>query len=356
MAPLFRPAEVLKYLPGMAQPAEEVLAKWRASPAGSVQRVDEAMTEATFSVIARTMLQGGEPGEARTIKRATSTLLRYIPWEIMYGVLNVPLWMPHPASWLVSRATTRLRGAVGDIIARRQAEGGGGEDLLGRLLEARDPESGEPMDRDRLINNLLTLLEAGHETTARALTWTLYLLARAPEWQDRVRAEIAAICGEGEIAAEHVGALQLTQQVLKESMRLYPPVPVMSRVATQTVSVGGNEIPEGTMVVVPIFCIHRHTQLWSDPARFDPTRFAPEREAEFPRTKFMPFGAGPRICLGNSFAMAEATVILATLIRAAQFDWDGRTKPEPVSRLTLQPRGGMPLHVTMLEQKPLFYA
>jgi cytochrome P450 len=340
----------------MAQPAEEVLAKWRASPPGSVQRVDEDMTEATFSVIARTMLQGREPGEAETIKRATSTLLRYIPWEIMYGVLNVPLWMPHPASWVVARATKRLRGAVGDIIARRQAEGGGGDDLLGRLLEARDPDSGEPMDKERLINNLLTLLEAGHETTARALTWTLYLLARAPEWQDRVRAEIASVCGDGEIEAEHVARLQTTQQVLKESMRLYPPVPVMSRVATETVSVGGNEVPEGTMVVIPIFCIHRHTQLWADPARFDPARFEPEREAAFARTQFMPFGAGPRICLGNTFAMAEATVILASLIRAARFDWDGRTKPEPVSRLTLQPRGGMPLHVTMLGQKPLFYA
>ncbi len=240
MAPLFRPSEMANYLPGMAQPAEELLAKWRAAPPGSVQQVDHDMTDATFAVIERTMLQGGAPRESAIIKRATGQSLAYISWEIMYGALNVPLWFPHPASWILKRSAKRLRGAVADIIVRRQREGGGGSgDLLGRLLDARDPETGEPMSMEQLVNNLLTLLEAGHETTARALTWTLYLLARAPEWQDAARAEIAALCGEGKIAPEHIGALQVTQQVLKEAMRLYAPVPVVSRVAMQTVELTG---------------------------------------------------------------------------------------------------------------------
>lgn len=357
MAPLFRPAEILNYVPGMAQPAEDLLAKWRASAPGCVHKLDDAMTEATFSVIARTMLQGGEPSEAATIKRATGRSLHFIGWEIMYGALDLPLWLPHPATLIMKHSARSLRRAVHDIIARRQAQGGGGDDLLGRLLQARDPESGEPMSMEQLINNLLTLLEAGHETTARALTWTLYLLARSPEWQERVRAEIASVCGTGKIAAEHIGALQLTQQVLKESMRLYPPVPVMSRVAAETVTLtGGLEVPQGSMAVIPIYCIHRHRRLWADPDRFDPARFEPAREAAYPRTQFMPFGAGPRVCLGNSFAMTEATVILATLIRGARFDWDGKFNPEPVSRVTLHPRGGMPLKVTPLEQPPLDYA
>jgi cytochrome P450 len=355
LAPLFRPADVMSYVPAMAQPAEDLLAKWRAQPPGGVQGIDEAMTEATFSVIARTMLKGGEPGEADLIKRATAQSLAYTSWELMYGFFNLPIWLPHPGSWVLDRTAKRLRGAMRAIIERRLREGDGGDDLLGRLLAARDPETGEPMDMERRINNLLTLLEAGHETTAKALTWTLYLLARAPDWQSRVREEVAGICGDGPILAEHLSALRITTQVLKEGMRLYPPVPVMSRLAAEANELGGKQIGKGAIAVMPIFAIHRHKMLWSDPDRFDPTRFAPEREAAYPRTQFMPFGAGPRICLGNGFAMAEATVILATLIRGARFDWDGRTLPEPVSRVTLQPKGGMPLKVTTLRQKPLSY-
>lgn len=340
----------------MAQPAEALLAQWRRDEPGSIQQIDIDMVEATFAVIARTMLQGGEPREAAIIKQATAQSLANITWEIMYGLLRLPVWLPHPATWILNRSSKRLRGAVHDIIVRRQAEGGGGNDLLGRLLDARDPETGKPMTMEQLINNLLTLLEAGHETTSRALSWTLYLLARAPDWQERVRAEIVSVCGDEKITAEQIGSLQLTQQVLKEAMRLYPPVPAMTRIAAEPVSLSGLDIPKDSFIILPIYCIHRHRMLWTDPGRFDPTRFEPEREAAYPRTQFMPFGGGPRICLGNSFAMAEAAVILATLIRGARFDWDGRHEPEPVSRVTLQPRGGMPLHVTPLPQKPLQYA
>ena len=351
IAPLFRHSEILDYIPDMAQPAEDQLAKWRSARPGSMQQIDADMVETTFSVIARTMLMGGEPREAEIIKRATARSLAYISWELMYGVLGVPVWMPHPASWLLSRSARQLRGAVFDIITRRQAEGGGGDDLLGRLLAARDPETGEPMTMEQLINNLLTLLEAGHETTSRALTWTLYLLSRAPEWQAQVREEVRAVVGDGRIGPEHLPALRITQQVLKESMRLYAPVPVMSRNCLEPIELGGHSVPAGGMIIIPIFCIHRHRQLWDDPDRFDPTRFTPEREAAYPRTQFMPFGAGPRTCLGSAFAMTEATVILATLIRAARFEWDGKHIPEPVSRVTLQPRGGMPLKVTMLGRR-----
>ena len=356
MAPLFRHSEILAYLPDMAQPAEDQLAKWRTAPPGSIQQIDADMVETTFSVIARTMLMGGEPREAEIIKRATVQTLAYISWELMYALLRAPAWLPHPASWTLRRAAKRLRGAVFDIISRRQDEGGGGNDLLGRLLAARDPETDDPMSMEQLINNLLTLLEAGHETTSRALSWTLYLLARAPEWQEQVRDEVRAVAGEGRIGPEHLGALRITQQVLKESMRLYAPVPVMSRLSSEAIELGGFSVPAGGMIIIPIFCIHRHRQLWDDPDRFDPTRFTPEREATHARTQFMPFGAGPRICLGSAFAMTEATVILATLVRAARFEWDGKHVPMPVSRVTLQPRGGMPLKVTMLRQEPLSYA
>jgi cytochrome P450 len=238
-----------------------------------------------------------------------------------------------------------MRGAVASIIARRRAEGGGTSDLLGRLLAARDPDTGEPMSDKQLIDNLLTFLAAGHETTAKALTWTLYLLARAPEWQRRVREEVERVAGSGPIEARHIEALKVTQRVLKESMRLYPPAPMLSRMAAETVDLSGWRIGKGTLIIMPLFAVHRHRRLWEDPDRFDPDRFLPEREASRPRAQYLPFGFGPRTCIGMSFAMIEATAMLATLVRAARFEWDGAHLPEPISRVTLRPRGGMPLQV-----------
>jgi cytochrome P450 len=349
MAPLFRPSEIERYVPSMVAAADEVVADWRRTGRRGIRRIDADMTNATFSVITRTMLAGGAPAESDIIKRATHDYLDRVSWEVAYGLLRIPMWVWNPAKSQMRRAAADLRSAVAAIVARRERAGDTEiGDLLGRLLAARDPETGEPMPRDRLINNLLTLLEAGHETTAKALTWTLYLLARAPDWQDRVRAEIMRVVGDTPVAAAHVAKLTVTQQVLKEAMRLYPPVPVMVRQARKPVTIGDHQVAKDGIVVIPIYAIHRHRQLWDDPDAFDPERFAPEREAKIWRTQFMPFGAGPRICLGMAFAMMEATVILATLFRAARFDWDGTHLPEPVSRVTLRPEGGMPLAVTLL--------
>ena len=146
----------------------------------------------------------------------------------------------------------------------------------------------------------MTFLAAGHETTAKALTWTLYLLARAPQWQERILAEMRRGRRRGRpIGAEHLDRLPVTRAVLKEAMRLYPPAPVMTRLAAEDIELGGETIKAGTLIVIPIFAVHRHRKLWDDPDRFDPERFAPEREAKYARTQFMPFGFGPRTCIGS---------------------------------------------------------
>ena len=349
MAPMFRHSEIVRYVPAMAEAAEEQAGRWRTGPPSAIREFGRDMTDTTFAIIARTMLAGGLPAEAAIIKRETARLLSNISWEIAYALLRAPSWLPHPTYFTLRRAARRLRSSVGAIIARRQAEGGGGEDLLGRLLAARDPDSGEPMDHERLVSNLLTLLEAGHETTSRSLAWTFYLLARAPDWQERLRAEVLSVCRTEPVSAEHLPALSLTQQVLKEALRLYPAAPFLSRIAVSPITLAGETLPPGSMVMMSVYAIHRHRRLWSDPDRFDPMRFTPEREAAYPRTQFMPFGAGPRFCLGAAFAMMEATVVLATLLRAARFEWDGRHAPQPISRITLQPTGGMPLRVTLMD-------
>lgn len=347
MAPLFRHSEILSYVPTIAQVGEEQLAQWRQSISGS-QPIDEHMTSATFTVIMRTMLVGGDRAEGEAIMRAGSDYLSRVSWEMMHALLHLPKWVPHPASRQMRRAAQAMRTALSDIIDRRRRSADDGTDLLARLLNARHPVTGEPMTHDQLINNLSTLLEAGHETTAKALTWTLYLLARAPEWQQSVRDEVVRVAGNMSISAEHIDKLVLTTCVLKEAMRLYPPVPVIARESSESLQVDGVTVAAGTQIVVPIFAIHRHRKYWDDPDRFDPDRFLPEREATVPRTQFMPFGAGPRICIGQSFAMIEAVTLLATFVRGARFEWDGVHSPEPVSRITLRPKGGMPLTVTPL--------
>ena len=225
--------------------------------------------------------------------------------------------------------------------------GAGPDDLLQRLTAARDPDSGQAMGESQLVDNLLTFYLAGHETTARALTWTLYLLALFPEWAERLEREIEQVAGGAPIEAAHIERLVLVQQVLKESMRLYPPVPMMTRQAVADTRLGGREIRAGTSVVMPIYAIHRHAARWERPDSFDPERFAPAREAAMPRYQYMPFGAGPRICIGMGFAMLEAAAMLATFLQRARFAPLAGHAPEPVARVTLLPGGGMPLKVAL---------
>jgi cytochrome P450 len=346
-APLFRPADLTGLVPAMSGAAEAQLARWAACSPGSVHAIDRDMTQSTFHVISATMFTGGADTEAAEILRISDKVLSNISWDIAAAIMRFPDWLWYPGKYGRRRSATVLRATVAAILARRRAAGLGGDDLLAQLARAQDPETGAPMSEGQLIDNLMTFLAAGHETTAKALTWALYLLARAPEWQKRVRDEVLLVAGRQPVDAQHLDKLVVTRAVLEEAMRLYPPAPVMTRQASCAVGLGGQTVPAGAIIFIPIFAVHRHRRLWDDPDRFDPDRFSTERRAKIARTQFMPFGFGPRTCIGGSFAMMEGVAILATLVRGAEFEWDGRHLPEPVSRVTLRPRGGMPLRVRM---------
>jgi cytochrome P450 len=346
-APLFRPADLASLVPAMSAAGEAQLARWRARPAGSVQAVDRDMSETTFGVISATMFAGSADAEAALILRWADMALSTISWDVAAAMLRFPEWLWYPGKYRRRHAGRQLRAAVAGILARRRAMGLEGDDLLARLARAQDPETGAPMSEKQLIDNLITFLAAGHETTAKALTWALYLLARAPQWQESIRAEVRAVAGEGTVNSDHLDKLVVTRAVLDEAMRLYPPAPVMTRQAAAATELGAAVIPVGALITIPIYAVHRHRRLWDDPDRFDPERFAPERRAKITRTQFMPFGFGARTCIGSSFAMMEGVAILATLVRGADFEWDGRHLPEPLSRVTLRPKGGMPLRVTL---------
>ena len=344
-APMFRPQELAGFVPSFVRAAEGVLARWRARP--GVQAVDRDMTEATFEVIAATLLPSADARMPQAIERSTGLFQRSGAWGQLYAVANLPKWLPQPGRLAMGRAVMALRSAVLALIGERRASRDAKDDLLHRLMQARDPDSGKSMNDEQLVDNLLTFYLAGHETTAKALSWTLYLLARAPDWARALKEEVERVAGGGELRAAHLEQLVLTQQLLKESMRLYPPVPLMTRQAVADTRLGDHAVRAGASVVMPIYAIHRHARRWEDPDAFDPARFAPEREAAIPRYQYMPFGAGPRICIGMGFAMLEATALLATLLRGAEFSPLPGREPAPVARVTLIPGGGMPLEVRL---------
>ncbi|MGI9568494.1 MAG: cytochrome P450, partial [Desulfobulbia bacterium] len=215
------------------------------------------------------------------------------------------------------------------------------------LLNVKDPITGQTMSDEQIVDNLLTFLLAGFDTTATALTWALYLLSRAPEWENRVQEEIFRVVPEGPVTSKHIDKLTVVQQVIKEAMRLYPSAPVLLRRAVNGCELGGKKIEAGVTINIPIYAIHRHRNLWKDPNRFDPSRFTFGSEANYSRYQFMPFGGGPRVCIGASFAHIEAVVILTTLVRSARFECPPDVEPQPLGRIILVPKGGMPLHVTM---------
>ena len=344
-APIFRPQELAAFVPAFVRCAERTVERWRDDP-GAVRSIDEDITRLTLEVVAATLLPGGDDAFMRTLQESVRRMQRSGGWDILYASMNVPRWIPRPGMRRGRVEARIMRDAVAKRLRARVLETPRADDLVARLVAARDPESGRAMDETQLVDNLLTFYLAGHETTAKAITWTLYLLARSPEWTAAVEEEIERVTRGAPVEAAHLDRLERVQQVIKESMRLYPPVPMMSRQAVAAADLGGHAIPAGTSVLIPVYAIHRHAARWERPHEFDPTRFAAERERSIPRYQYMPFGAGPRICIGMPFAMMEATAVIATLLQRARFTWAGREDPRPVARVTLMPRGGMPMSVT----------
>jgi len=341
-APGFRPDNVAAMTPVMVQAAEAALERWRDRGEGARLDIATEMTGITFQVILDTMLSGGEgidvPAAAAKITDYLETL----------GKINVPDLLQWPTWTRVAmaprgyRAMVWLKAMVDRMVARRREEAQRG-DLVDLLMQAQDPETGRRVDDVLLRDNLLTFIGAGHETTALALTWSLYLLGSDPETTARVRAEIAQVAGDASITHAHVERLVFTRQVVQEAMRLYPSLPMMTRMAGEDVEAGGVALKKGTFVFIPIYAIHRHRRLWRDPDVFDPDRFSAEQSAGRHRFAYLPFGGGPRVCIGQTFALIEAVAILATLVRGVTLEPDPGHRIRPMMRVSMRPQGGMPM-------------
>jgi cytochrome P450 len=346
-APLFRAEEMLAYVPAFASVCAPLLIRWKDSGAGASQRIDRDMTGTTLQALQDTVLGAGlGDDDRRAIQEAGATFLFYSMWKVVLTSLRLPP-IPHPGAQKMARAGKRLRETAEKVLAKRNGGSEGG-DLLGRLVTARDPATGSAMPPRLIVDNVVTFLMAGHETTSQALTWTLYLLALFPEWQERVREEVRRVNPNGDIGGDDIGKLQLLDAVFQEAMRLYSPAPVLMRRTVAPVRLDGITLGKGATIIIPIYVVHRHKRLWEDPLKFDPSRFTPQVRAGRHRCAYMPFGAGPRTCVGATFAMLEGKTILATLLSRARFDLPDGEAPVPFARITLRPKNGLTLKVTLL--------
>ncbi len=346
-SPAFRIDALRALVPAFSEAAQATVARMRAASAGAPVDVMAEMQHATLDVIVETILGGADPAFGYdSVARIVSDYMESMGKPDMFDLIGAPDWAPRPWAAKGRRAARDLKAAAADAIARRRASGAHRPDLLGLLLAARDPETGRGLSDLELRDNVVTFIGAGHETTALALTYALYLIANAPDVQDRLAEEARRVCGDGPVDAAMIDDLVFHEQVIKEAMRLYPPVALIDRIAMRDIDIGdGALIKAGDLVFALIYVMHRHSLLWDRPEAFDPDRFAPDRTEGRHRFQYIPFGVGPRICIGMKFAYMEATAILATLVRALRFRPNPAHHVTPNIRITLRPEGGMPLYV-----------
>jgi cytochrome P450 len=256
-------------------------------------------------------------------------------------MFGLPEFLPRPVPRAYRDAVRRLDRVIDGFIAPRRAEGEDRGDLLSMLLAARDPETGEGMTPAQLRDEVMTIFLAGHETVSNALAWTGHLLAQHPDVAAKVEAEVDAVLGGRAPGYEQLAGLRYSRMVIEEAMRLYPPAHTISRTALGPDRIGGVAIPAGAVITISPHTTHRNPTLWPDPGRFDPERFAPARSADRHRFAYLPFGGGPRVCIGNSFAMTEALVILATIAQRWRLAPEPGHPVEPVGLVTLRPATGI---------------
>jgi cytochrome P450 len=300
------------------------------------------MTGLTLRVVGRTIF-GDDVDEARDVMRSAFPVVTRHAFRRAMSPVPLPASWPTPANVRAARARRELYAVVDRLIARRKAAGADGEDLVSRLLQARDPDTGAAMEAQQIRDEALVFLLAGHETTSIALTFALDLLGRHPLEQEQIHDEVDRVLGGRAPALGDVPALERAAMAIKEAMRLYPPAPGFGRRAEAEDEIGGYRIPRGARVVVSPWATHRHAAFWEDPEAFDPSRFAPEREAARHRYAYFPFGAGPRACIGSHFALMEAVVALAVILQRFRLRAEPSRPVLDASGITLRPARPVPI-------------
>lgn len=340
-APVFSQRNLIDLAPVMQDAARRTVARV-ARCDGAIADLYEEMVAVTFDIICAVTLAGGGEMDRDAVHQAINAYILRVGRISIVDLFGAPGWVPRPELMFAPNTAKRLHRVADAVVRERLAAGGETTDLLDLLLASTDPETGRRMNPLELRDNLLAFVVAGHETTALALGWALYLLAFDAQAQERARAEVQAALGGAEVAGpEHLEAMPYTRAVIEETMRLYPPAAFLARTAQAEDRICGRVILKGDTVMLPIYALHRHRMYWEAPDAFRPERFLEGRPERF---TWLPFGDGPRICIGAGFAMMEAQIVLATLLARFSFESVGHV-PQPRLLITLRPEGGVRLRV-----------
>ena len=340
MQPIFHRRRIAKMAQAMTDCGEQMLARWATYDPTQPIDLSKEMMAVTLDIISQTMFGAEVMEHVDEVEKALQIALRFA-FDSIQKALFVPLRWPTPRNREFKQALKTLDEIVYRIIAQRRASRGEHDDLLAMLLEARDEESGEGMDDKQLRHEVLTIFGAGHETTANALTWTWYLLAQHPKILQRLQNELKEVLAGRTPTLKDLRNLPYCKQVLEEAMRLYPPAPILGRYVRQSTALNGYHIPSNSVVVTSIYNVHRHPDFWSEPEKFDPGRFAPEKKQEHHRYAYMPFGAGQHLCIGNQFALMEGQLLLAQMAQKYELRLVPEHAIEKEVAITLRPRYGM---------------
>lgn len=346
LRPSFEQARITKVFGLMSEAVDTMMQKLALYPNGAIIEVDEVMTFVTADVIFRTILsQRLDEEKGKEILNAFVVFQEQTVHTAIRKMFCIPEWI----SYLLGerkrkKAGDTIRKSLADIIKPRYdavsvGESGEYEDILASLLEMVEPQSGRRFSFEEILDQVAMLFLAGHETSASALTWTLYVLSISSKEQEKAYQEIHTIIGDEKITLQHIRKLKYTSNVFKESLRLYPPVGFFARTASEEVKIQNKLIKEGSGVVVAPWLIQRHESYWKNPHEFDPSRF--EDKDTIQKDTYLPFGMGERICIGQGFAMQEAILVLANILRTYQLKLQEDFVPDVVGRLTIRSANGM---------------
>ncbi|MEV0829622.1 cytochrome P450 [Nonomuraea rubra] len=344
--PLFQNKRLAGQDTAVAEETGRLVARLRAHAGRGPVDVAHEMTALTLGVLGRTLLEA-DLGAYESIGHAFEGVQDQAMFE-MVTLGAVPLWLPLPLHLRFRRSRRELHRIADALVAHRIEHPTGGDDLLSRLIASAGQAPGERAARDRLRAELITILLAGHETTASTLSWAFHLIDRHPGVRERLREEAVSVLGDRPPTVGDLPRLTYTTMVLEEVMRLYPPVWALTRVAVTGDEVGGYRVPAGADVLISPYTLHRHPGCWREPERFDPERFAPEARSDRPRYAYIPFGAGPRFCVGSHLGMMEAVFVLASVARELRLTGLPGRPAVPEAMLSLRVRGGLPMTVSLL--------
>ena len=335
-APAFAGSMLATYADAMVRESLLTAEGWRA---GDVRDVHADMMALSLRIAAKALFGTEIEEDVLAIDDALNDILAELASRVVRPIL-IPDAVPLPGHVRYRRALRRIDAIVARIVAERRSSSAASSDFLSSLMEARD-EDGTAMSDRQLRDEVITFLLAGHETTALVLSWTIHLLSRHPEIERVLAAEIENVVGRRSVTMDDVPRLRFTEHTITESMRLYPPAWAIGREARSDCQIGGFQVRGGTPILISPWVLHRDPRFFDEPEAFRPERWHQGLAHRLPRFAYMPFGGGPRICIGNRFAMIEAVLILTTLVQRLRFVDDTNSPVSPIPSMTLRPRGGV---------------